>query len=54
MYREILELKNNTGIFCKNDLFANKTCCGVTAMFVKTKIYFCRCNFASKQINKNS
>ena len=54
MYRGILELKNYTRILRKNGLFANKTCCGLTALFVKTEIFFCRCNFANKQINKIS
>ena len=49
MYREILELKNDTSILHKNGSFSNKTCCGFTALFLKTKIYFCCCNFASKQ-----
>ena len=54
MYRGILELKNNTRILRKkNDSFANRTICGLTALFVKIKIYFCRCNFVNKQINKN-
>ena len=54
MYRGILELKNDTSILRKNGSFSNKTCCGLTALFLKTKIYFCRCNFVNKQINKNS
>ena len=44
MYRERLELKNDTSILCKNGLFTNKTCWALTALFVKTKIYFYRCN----------
>ena len=62
MYRGILELKNDIlwnfyGIFydilSKNGSFTNKTCFGVIALFVRTKIYFYRCNFTDKQINKN-
>ena len=49
MYRGVLELKNDTSILCKNDSFANKTCCALTALFVKMKIYFSRCNFGNKQ-----
>ena len=51
MYRGILKLKN-ASILLKNASFANKTCCGLTALFVKTKIYFCRCYFANKQIKE--
>ena len=40
LYRAILEFKNNAGILRKNGLFENKTCCGLTALFLKTKIYF--------------
>ena len=54
MYRGILELKNDNSILRKNGSFSNKTCCSLTALFLKTKIYFCRCNFVNKQINKNS
>ena len=54
MVRGILELKNDNNISPKNDSFANETCFGLTAMFVKTKFCFYRCNFANKQINKNS
>ena len=54
MYIGILELKNGTSILRKNGSFANKTCCALTALFVKTKSYFCRCNFGIKQISKNS
>ena len=43
MYRGILELKHDTRILRKNGSFSNKTCCGLTAFFLKTKIYFCRC-----------
>ena len=49
MYRGILELKNDTRILRKNESFPNKTCCVLT---VKTSIYFCRYNFANKQIKK--
>ena len=49
MYRVILELKNDTSVLRKNGSFANKTYCGLTALFLKKKIYFCRCNFANKQ-----
>ena len=52
LYSGILELKNNTSILCKNGSFTNKMCCGLTALFIKTKIYFCHCNFANKQTNK--
>ena len=50
MYRGILGSKNNTSILHKNSLFADKTCCGLTALFVKTQIYFCRCNFVNKKV----
>ena len=53
MYRGILELQNDTSILRENGSFANKTCFGLTALFVKTKIYLYRFNFANKQINKN-
>ena len=53
MYRGILELKNDSSILHKSDLFSNKTCCGLTVLFLKTKIYFCRCDFVNKQIDKN-
>ena len=49
MYRRILELKNDISILRKNGSFAYKTYIGLTALFLKTKIYFCRCNFTSKQ-----
>ena len=52
LYRGILEPKNDTGILRKNGSFSNKTCCGLTALFLKTKIYFCRYNFVNKQINQ--
>ena len=53
MYRGRLKLKNVTSILHKNGSFANHTCCGLTSLFVKTKIYFCRhCNFVDKQIKK--
>ena len=54
MYRGILEPKNNISISRKNGSFANRTCCGLTALAVKTRIYFYCCNFVNKQINKNS
>ena len=54
IYRGVLELKNSTSVLRKNGLFSNKTCCSLTGLFLKTKIYFCRCNFVNKQINKNS
>ena len=38
----------------KSGSFTNKTCCGLTSLFVKSKTYFCCCDFANKQINKNS
>ena len=42
LYRGILEPKNNTSILHKNGSFANtNTCCCLTALFRKTKIYFC-------------
>ena len=50
LYRGILELKRDISIMHKNHLFANKTCCGLTTLFVKMKIYFCCYNFANKQI----
>ena len=49
-YRGILELKRDTSILRKYDSFSNKVCCGLTALFLETKIYFCRCNFVN--INK--
>ena len=52
MYRGILELKNDASNLRKNGLFANKTRCVLTALFVKAKFYFFRCNFGNKQINK--
>ena len=54
MYRGILELKSDTSISRKNGGFLNKTCCDLTALLVKTKIYFCRCKFANKQVSKIS
>ena len=54
MYRGILELKNDTKVLRKNNSFSNKTCCNLTALFLKLKVYFCHCNFVNKQINKNS
>ena len=54
MYRGTLGLKNDTSILRKNGSYANKTCYALSALFVKTKIYFCHCNFGNKQINKNS
>ena len=53
MYRGILELKSDNSILRKNSSFSNKTCCGLTALFLKTKIYFWRYNFVNKQINEN-
>ena len=50
----ILVLKNNTSILRKKGSFSNKMCCSLTALFLKTKIYFCCCNFITKLINKNS
>ena len=47
MYRGILQLKTNTSILQKNKSFSNKTCYGLTALFLKTKTYF-----VNKQINK--
>ena len=35
-----------------NGSFSNKTYCGLTVLFLKTKIYFYRCNFVNKQIKK--
>ena len=54
MYRGISEQKNGTSILHKNGSFSNKTCCSLTALFLKIKIYFCLCNFVNKQLNKNS
>ena len=55
MYRGMLELKNNTNILFKNGPFANKTCCALTVLFAKMKIYFCCCNFGNKinEINRS-
>ena len=52
MEREILELQNDTTILRKNGSFGNKACFSLTALFVKTKIYFYRCKFAQIQIQK--
>ena len=52
MYWGILELNNDTSILRRNGSFTNKTCCDLTALFAKTNIF--HCNFANKQINKNS
>ena len=54
MYRGTLKLKKGTSILCKNGLLTNKTCCTLTALLVKTKIYFCCCNSGNKQIKQNS
>ena len=54
IYRGILEPKNDASVLHKIGFFSNKTCCGLTALFLKTKIYFFCCNFVNKQINKNS
>ena len=48
VYRGMLELKNDTSILRKNGWFGNKTCCSLTALFVKTEIDFCCCNFGNK------
>ena len=53
MYRGTLELKSDNSILRKNSSFSNKACCGLTALFLKTKIYFWRYNFVNKQINEN-
>ena len=50
MYRGILELKRILG---KNGWSSNRTSCGLTALFLKTKISFCCFNFVNKQINTN-
>ena len=53
MYRGIyIKLKTTLSILCKNCSFSNKTCSGLTALFLKMKIYFCCCNFVNKQITK--
>ena len=49
VYREILELKDDTSILRKNGSLAITTCCALTAVFVKRKIYFCHCNFGNKK-----
>ena len=54
MFRGILQLKKNASTLRKNGWFSNKMCCGLTALFLKAKIYFCCCNFINKKINKNS
>ena len=43
---------HDCSILPKNGSFSNKTCCGLTALFLKTKIYFCHCNFVNKQKKK--
>ena len=48
LYRGVSELKNDTSILRKNGLYANKRCCDLTALFLKTKIYFCHYSFANK------
>ena len=50
MYRGVLGLKSYTSILRKNGSFTYKTCCSLTALFVKTKINFLRCNFGNNQI----
>ena len=52
MYRGILELKKVTITMHKNGSFSKGTCWGLTALFLKTKIYICRFKFVKKQINK--
>ena len=52
MYRKILDLKKDISTLRKNGSFRNKTCCGLTLLFVKTNIYVCRCSFGNKQIKK--
>ena len=47
----ILQLKNGNRVLLKNGSFANKMYCGLTALFVKTKYYFCHSNLVNKQIN---
>ena len=49
MYRGTLELKSDNSTFRESGSFSSKMYCGLTALFLKTKIYFCRCNFANKQ-----
>ena len=54
LYRGIFQLKKDTSILSRNGSCANSTCCSLTTLFVKTKIDFCCCNLANKQINKKS
>ena len=51
MYRDILKLKNDASILRKNGSFVNKMCCALTALSVKAKIYFGRCNSGNKKKN---
>ena len=51
IYRGILERKNDTSILRKSDSFANKPCCGLTALFVKRKFTFA---VVTSQINKQT
>ena len=46
---EEYQLEKDTSIFCKNGSLLNKTCCELIALVLKTKIYFCHCNFISYQ-----
>ena len=49
MYRGILELKNDTSILRKIERWQIRRVAPLTAMFVKTKVYFCRLTL---EINK--
>ena len=40
MYRKILDLKKDISTLPKNGSFRNETCCGLTPLFLKTKVYF--------------
>ena len=53
MYRGILELIGTSSLH-KNGSLSTNTCYGLTALFLKTKIYFHCCKFINKQININS
>ena len=39
MYRKILDLKKDISTLPKNGSFRNETYCGLTALFLKTKVY---------------
>ena len=40
MYRKILDLKKDISTLPKNGSFRNETCCGLTPLLLKAKVYF--------------